>query len=363
MFFRGVRIFSAGFAWNRNIDIALTAAIAFSAEREKGRRMDMPTQSDLDHCLDITRRGKSNLWFVGRGLPARRRSMFASAYASMRVVDDYVDDEFLVLPDEERARRRGGAHERVAAWLSAMEGAVAGAPAPDPARDTGDGFPDIRIVRAVTDCFLGADIGPGPWRQLARSMHRDIDEVPFRSWDDFVEYCEGATVAPAGIFLYVVAADLDAAPKAGHKLPAAAPDCVRDMAIFCYLVHIARDIVKDAASGPALLTIPEDVLQAHDLTRTELPSAALQGSDRRMVGLIADLAARAGDYRRRGEAWHDRLLPLLGFRERTAFSALMTVYGALHDRLLNDPGFALVRDPKQREELRRAALTAANIQV
>jgi phytoene/squalene synthetase len=359
MFFRDVRNFCAGSAWNRNIDIALSAAIAFSAEREKGRRMDMPTQSDLDHCLDITRRGKSNLWFVGRGLPARRRAMFASAYASMRVVDDFVDDEFLVLPIEERERRRAGAHERVAEWMSAMESAVAGAPAPG----AEDGFPDMRIVRAVADCFLGADIGPGPWRQLARSMHRDVDELPFRNWDDFVDYCEGATVAPAGIFLYVVAADLDAAPTARHKLPAAAPDCVRDMAIFCYLVHIARDIVKDAASGPALLTIPDDVLQAHDLTRTELATAALNGTDKRMVGLITDLAERAADYRRRGEAWHDRLSPMLGFRERTAFSALMTVYGALHDRLLDDPGFALVRDPKHREELRRAALTAAKIQV
>ncbi|RVU39247.1 hypothetical protein EOI86_08390 [Hwanghaeella grinnelliae] len=359
MFFRDVRNFGVNCAGDRNIDVALAAVIAFSAERMKGRWMGMPTKSDLDHCLDVTRRGKSNLWFVGRGLPARRRSMFASAYASMRVVDDYVDDEFLVLPVEERAQRRAGAHDRVSGWLSSMEAAVAG----EVRAGGSGGLPDPRIVRAVSDCFAGADIGPGPWRHLARSMHRDIDEVPFRSWDDFVDYCEGATVAPASIFLYVVAADLEDAPQAGRKLPAAAPDCVRDMAIFCYLVHIARDILKDAAAGPALLTIPEDILQSHDLTRTELSVAAKEGTDRRLYGLVSDLVDRAADYRRRGEAWRDRLLPLLGLRERAAFSALMSVYGALHDRLSDDPGFALERDPKQREELRRAALTAANIQV
>ncbi|WP_425404746.1 squalene/phytoene synthase family protein [Hwanghaeella sp.] len=315
-------------------------------------------QSDLDHCLDVTRRGKSNLWFVGRSLPGPRRAMFASAYASMRVVDDFVDDEFLVLPDDERLRRRSDAHKRVDGWLTSMEAAICGNA--DPAKME-IAFPDPRIQRAVAACFDGGDIGPGPWQLLARSMHRDIDETPFGDWDDFIDYCEGATVAPASIFLYVIAADLNGPPSTADRLPAQAADCVRDMAIFCYLVHIARDIIKDAAAGPALLTIPDDVLHTHGLTRTDLAGAVRGGSDRRLRDLISDLAARAGDYRLRGEGWRDRLMPLLGLRERAAFGALMTVYGALHDRLKDDPGFALDRDPEQREELRRSVLAAADI--
>ena len=251
-------------------------------------------QSDLDYCLEVTRRGGSNLWFVGRSLPAPRRGMFASAYASMRVVDDFVDDDFLARPPGDRAKGRQAAHDAVAGWLSAMEQALAGIPAAE-----GQAFPDRRILNGVAALYRGADIGAGPWRLLARSMHHDIDEVPFRDWNDFVAYCEGATVAPASIFLYVVAAELKGPPTARHRLPADPADCVRDMAIFCYLVHIARDITKDAAAGPALLTIPESVLGAHGLTREALPDAARHERDPRMRGLIADLAERAGDYRLR----------------------------------------------------------------
>lgn len=323
--------------------------------------MAKKNQSDLDYCLEVTRRGGSNLWFVGRGLPARRRAMFVSAYASMRVVDDFVDDDFLARPPEARASGRAAAHDRVARWLSAMERALGG----DADCHAAGDLPHSAIARSVASVYAGADIGPEPWRLLARSMHRDVDEKPFVDWDDFIAYCEGATVAPASIFLYVVAADLSGPPTARHRLPADPADCVRDMAIFCYLVHIARDITKDALAGPALLTIPDTILATHGLDRIELAKAAQaeEVGDKRLDGLITDLTARAGDYRSRGEAWRDRLLPLMGLRERTAFAALMTVYGALHDRLCADPNFALRRDPEGREEARRTALAAAQIEV
>ena len=315
-------------------------------------------QSDLDYCLEVTRRGGSNLWFVGRSLPAPRRGLFASAYASIRVIDDFVDDDFLARTAAERAAGRADAHRLVSDWLAAREEALAGRTG-----GAGNGLPDARILNSVASLYQGADIGALPWRLLARSMHHDIDEEPFRDWDDFVVYCEGATVAPASIFLYVVAANLEGAPAARHRLPADPADCVRDMAIFCYLVHIARDITKDAAAGPALLTIPDSVLGAHGLTHSEMAAAALREGDPRMRGLILDLAERAGDYRKRGEAWRDRLLPLLGLRERTAFSGLMAVYGALHDRLCADPDFALLHDPDKREAARRSALAAADIEI
>lgn len=320
----------------------------------------MLNKADLDYCLDVTRRGGSNLWFVGRSLPSPRREMFVSAYASMRVIDDFVDDDFLAREVAKREAGRKAAHCKVDNWLAAMEKALAGR-----AMEASDEDPSLAgIVNCLAPLFAGSDIGEAPWRLLARSMHRDIDEKPFRDWTDFIDYCEGATVAPASIFLYVVAAELNGtrhAPRARHRLPADPADCVRDMAIFCYLVHIARDITKDAAAGAALLTIPEDMLAGRGLERSSMAVAVGCEDDPRLHGLVSDLAERAAEYRDRGERWRDRLLPLLGLRERTAFSALMSVYGALHDRLRADPGFALQRDPKSREEARRAALSAANI--
>ena len=314
--------------------------------------------SDLDYCLDLTRRSGSNLWLVGRALPKARREMFVSAYASMRVVDDFVDDEFAVQPAERRAALRQGAHARVANWRQAVESALAGAP------EAGDAAAlDPPIARALTDRFHGSDIGAGPWAALAEAMHRDVDERPFSTWADFEAYCEGATVAPASIFLYVLAADVTPGRPVRSGLPAPAAECARDMAVFCYLVHIARDLLKDAAQGANLITLPDTVLAGHGLTRDDLAAGAGECDPASLKDLIVELTQHATPFRERGEAWRQRLTPALGSREAMALRALLTVYGALHDGLLKDPGRALSRDPAVRERLRREALGAAEIPV
>ncbi len=314
--------------------------------------------SDLAYCLDLTRRSGSNLWLVGRTLPKARRAMFVSAYASMRVVDDFVDDEFAVQPPDRRAAMRPAAHDRVDRWRRAVESALDGKP------DAGD--PDAldpAISRALTDRFHSSDIGGGPWTALADAMHRDVDETPFTTWADFDAYCEGATVAPASIFLYVLAADITPGGPVRSGLPAPAADCARDMAVFCYLVHIARDLLKDAAQGANLITLPDTVLAAHGLSREELARGAAERNPAALTDLIVDLTACATPYRERGEVWRERLTPNLGAREAMTLRALLTVYGALHDGLLKDPSRALSQDPKVRESMRREALGAAEISV
>ena len=54
-------------------------------------------KSDLEFCKRITRRGGSNLWLVSKALPAAKKDLFAACYASMRYIDDFVDEEFQAL--------------------------------------------------------------------------------------------------------------------------------------------------------------------------------------------------------------------------------------------------------------------------
>jgi len=312
--------------------------------------------SDLDYCLELTKRSGSNLWLVGRALPKARRAMFVTAYASMRVVDDFVDDDFAVQAPERRAALRKSAHDRVEGWRQAVAGALAGAPQ----EGEGDAL-DPPIARALTDQFHGSDIGTGPWDALADAMHRDVDEVPFETWADFQEYCEGATVAPASIFLYVLAAKVGSEAPIRSGLPAPPADCARDMAVFCYLVHIARDLLKDAAQGANLITLPDTLLARHGLSRAGLAAGASEQNPTKLKDLLVELTNHATPYRERGETWRERLTPILGAREAMALRALLTVYGALHDGLLKDPDRALSRDPAVRERLRREALGAAEI--
>lgn len=291
--------------------------------------MDAPLSPPLtprERAADITRRGASNLWYVGRALSPSKRHLFEAAYATMRVIDDYVDDTFLALTPESRAVERSMARARVDAWRRAAETAVAGV-LPDP---TGI-EPDDSVLLALAQTAIGGNVPPEPWRALADAMVFDIDETPLETWADFEAYCEGATVAPAAVFLFVLHATGDGPVRAepGADLLF---DQARDMAIFCYLVHIARDFAKDAARGGQLVTIPAAAFVAHGTTRDiaeQDPNAARP--------VIRDVLAIAAERRRAARAVADTLLPTLGEREARILDTLLTIYERLHDDLIARP--------------------------
>jgi phytoene synthase len=281
-------------------------------------------------AADVTRRSASNLWFVGRALTAPKRRLFQAAYATMRVIDDLVDDGFLALSAGARAVERPAALEHVAAWIRAADAAVLrGEVAVEGLTDA-----DARsLIRALADAAGPSDLPPDPWHRLGEAMAFDIREEPLAVWDDFLSYCEGATVAPASIFLYVLQArpDRDGALKAGIPAERLA-DQARDMAIFCYLVHILRDFRRDAARGGQLVTVPESCFEDHGLTRAAAASAPDQA-----VPVLADLARRADGHRRAARDMAQSLKPAMTGRDWAILDALLSIYEGLHDSLLVDP--------------------------
>ncbi|MDG2123809.1 MAG: hypothetical protein P8J87_08945 [Verrucomicrobiales bacterium] len=76
--------------------------------------------SDLErrirYCDRITKASGSNLWMVSRALPAVKHRFFTVAYASMRVIDDFVDDEFMGLDVRAREAGRDAAEAKVRLW-------------------------------------------------------------------------------------------------------------------------------------------------------------------------------------------------------------------------------------------------------
>ena len=322
---------------------------------------DLPWQDSarlkaaLRVCTGIAEASGSNLWFVGRTLSSRRRALFVSSYASMRVIDDFVDDEFLMQSDEERRRKRPDAHAHIQAWLDAIDGNLSRGEISVHAFDVLSD--DIQV--ALSGSFSRSDLALQPWEALAQAMRRDIDEKPFVTWDDFHSYCEGATVAPAAIFLYLLAARFETDGSCTNGLPDAPQECARDIAIFCYLVHIMRDLTKDAETNALLVTLPNDVLEPCGLTRDGLSGGALDTAlrDGRVHQLIAAISEHTDPFRKRAEAWRDHIMPVLGVREGLAFKTLMGVYCALHDRIMADPEFVLARDRSKVEAVRAEALS------
>lgn len=284
----------------------------------------------------ITRDSASNLWFVGQALMPRKRRLFEAAYASMRIIDDFVDDDFLTAGPDERAARRDSAQRYIDLWRDAAVGSIA-----DRAAVDGLSARDTQVMAALRQAARSTDLPDFPWHRLAEAMAFDVAEGTLETWDDFARYCDGATVAPAIVFLYV----LQAHPEDGEGLRAglsatALTDQARDMAVFCYLVHIMRDFAKDAARGGQLVTIPEVCFAEHGTNREALSTAP-----ERATALLGDLSARAERRRVAARAMADSLIPSLAPVEGRILNALLSIYERLHDSLKSDPSPLRNREP------------------
>ncbi|NMM46194.1 squalene/phytoene synthase family protein [Rhodospirillaceae bacterium KN72] len=271
-------------------------------------------------AADLTRRSASNLWFVGRALPSRKRKLFEAAYATMRVVDDFVDDTFLARGPVERAETRQAALSYIDQWEQAAVAALDGYIA-----ETGDPRDDA-LFDALRIAAVGSDIPCRPWNALAEAMRFDVTEGRLTTWQDFEAYCDGATVAPAAVFLHVLHAD--ATTLHADLTAAALFDKARAMATFCYLVHIQRDFAKDHARGGQLLTVPQECAGGPPLPGSG-PDACLP--------VLTALAERAAVYREMAKVDLAAMSPDLAVRERGILEALFGIYEGLQDDLNRDP--------------------------
>jgi phytoene/squalene synthetase len=108
------------------------------------------------------------------------------------------------------------------------------------------------------------------FHNFAKSMLYDINHDGFSSLDDFMEYSEGASVAPASIFVHLCCLS----EENGEYQP---PDydivkVARPCAIFSYLVHIIRDFQEDQLNN--LNYFAKDILNRYNLLPTDLKEIA-----------------------------------------------------------------------------------------
>ena len=282
----------------------------------------------IDHCVRIAAAGGNNLSQAAAMLedPTKYR-LFAVTYAAMRVLDDAVDVDFLSRPAAERVATRGETLALVDRWLAQVEAAERGRFTP------GRGTFEPLVFTAL-DRFLGrSQIALGPWRRLAASLRRDVEERSLETWEDFLSYGEGACVAPGAVFIYVLACETGDGDRTTLRLPRPVESYARDLALFCYLVHIVRDLRGDAARNRQLLTVPRELLDGAGLTPQTLADAALRGDRARLIPVISSLLREAGGYTRRAEQEIGALAPHLPARETEVLSHLFALYRRTFDGL------------------------------
>lgn len=125
-------------------------------------------------------------------------------------------------------------------------------------------------------------------------MLYDIDHDGFPTLESFLEYSEGASVAPASIFVHLCCLE----EKDGEYV---VPDydviaLARPCAVFSYLVHIVRDFQEDQFSN--LNYFAGEILEKHGTSYEELKEIAhgkpIPDAFRKVVGEYRDQAMYYG---------------------------------------------------------------------
>jgi phytoene/squalene synthetase len=174
-----------------------------------------------------------------------------------------------------------------------------------------------------------------PLEAFAKSMIYDIDHTGFRTVEDFIEYSQGASVAPASIFVH-----LSGLIQNGHgyKEPlfdvrSAATPC----AMFSYLVHIIRDFQKDQLNN--LNYFADDSILRNGLTTGDLfamaRGAKIKEGFRQM---IREYCALAEKYRQQTYQVIRDIWPMLEPRYRLSLLIIFNLYLMVFERIDADQG-------------------------
>ncbi|MFA5816814.1 MAG: squalene/phytoene synthase family protein [Bacteroidales bacterium] len=174
-----------------------------------------------------------------------------------------------------------------------------------------------------------------PIESFARSMVYDINHDGFPTVQSFLDYSEGATVAPSSIFVHLCGIS----KKDGiwqdplFDVKSASTPC----ALFSYLVHIIRDFQKDQLNN--LSYFADDRIMANDLTRPMMKQiaegAAVTPGFR---NLMKEYYLLADDYRKQTWRVLEQISPLVEPRYHLSLLIIFNLYLMVFERMDIDRG-------------------------
>ena len=169
-----------------------------------------------------------------------------------------------------------------------------------------------------------------PLEAFAKSMIYDINNDGFSSVESFLEYSNGASVAPASIFVHLngLTGNGDGYNDPAFDVKWAATPC----AYFSYLVHIIRDFRKDQLNN--LSYFADDVIQNNGLTRQDLREfAGGRPVTNGFRELIAEYCSLAAYYQLKTEEVLNQIRPLHEPRYRLSFEIIFDLYKMVFERI------------------------------
>jgi len=199
-------------------------------------------------------------------------------YKFMRMIDDLIDDR-KALGDEISCLEQVELSEKVNNWIDCLDTM----PESDPFYK--------ELIQTIATFKIPLQL----FHNFAKSMLYDINHNGFSSMEDFIEYAEGASVAPASIFVHLCCLSEE---NGEYQMPDYdIVDVARPCAIFSYLVHIIRDFQEDQESN--LNYFASDILEQNNLSPSNLKEIAhgspVPDSFRDVIKVYYDLARNYQD--------------------------------------------------------------------
>ena len=174
-------------------------------------------------------------------------------YKFMRMIDDLIDDR-KALGDEISCLEQEELSEKVKSWIDCLE-------------TTSESDPFYQeLIHTIATFNIPLQL----FHNFAKSMLYDINHNGFSTLEDFMKYSEGASVAPASIFVHLCCLSEE---NGEYRTPDY--DVVkvsRPCAIFSYLVHIIRDFQEDQLNN--LNYFANDILMRNNLLPKDLKEIA-----------------------------------------------------------------------------------------
>ncbi len=272
------------------------------------KRLDFAYETSFEQVLtNPTLDAAAALWEEGR------YKAFQLFYRSMRIIDDIVDD-FRCSPTKDSVSAANDIRIMLCEWLERIRSGAANSQF-----DT-DFLEAIQVFRVPL----------WPWERLVNAMIFDLSHSEFATFREFLKYSEGASVAPASVFVHLCGVggtgSIYSVPEFDvHR-------AARPLAVFCYLTHILRDFVKDQERD--LNYFPRDLVEAQDLNSTELRRLAREKStDTRLTNLIVRYASIADRYGSRARLELDRIGRHLDKPYRLSLDVIHALYNELLERV------------------------------
>ncbi|MFH1812006.1 MAG: squalene/phytoene synthase family protein [Pseudomonadota bacterium] len=283
---------------------------------------------DLQAVREITARDRSNLYLTSQFLRDEERyQAFLAMYAVMRVIDDAVDkveDKQHLAPAQ-----RADLHHSLEGWSARIQDAYRGAPA------------DAPLDRALAWAVARFPVPLMLWQRFVEAMHFDVDHPRFDRFETFLDYAEGATVAPTTIYIYLLTCEAgDDGKHQVHRFDY--QSCGRELGLFAYLAHVLRDVRNDALVGSTgLVYLSTADLASCDLVDRDLRRfAEARRSDGRFARAVQLLVERARAFEARGVALVEQVLPRLPPDRCFVLRLIVAYYQEMLQRVA-DPGLDL----------------------